>query len=51
MQKLAHESGQSSHEEATGLSVDPKMGLVVSSEELMFMRKLQVYHEVLGEQG
>ena len=46
MQKLAREPGQSSYDEVTGLPLDPKL-VDVSKEELMFMRKLQVYHEVL----
>ena len=46
VQKHAHESGPTSYDEATGLPLDPKMLADAIKEELMFMRKLQVYHEV-----
>ena len=46
VQKLAHESGQTSYDEATGLPLDAKMVADAIKEELMFMRTLQVYHEV-----
>ena len=46
MQKLVQESGQISHDDATGLPLDPKMVAASFMEELLFMRKLQVYHEV-----
>ena len=39
MQKHAHESGQISYDEATGLPLDPKMVADAIKEELMFMRK------------
>ena len=47
MQKHAHESGQISYDESTGLPLDPKMVADALKEQLMFMRTLQVYHEVL----
>ena len=46
VQQHAHESGPTSDDEATGLPLDPKMVADAIKEELMFMRKLQVYHEV-----
>ena len=47
VQKNARESGQVSHDEAAGLPLDPKMEADAIKEELIFMRELQVYHEVL----
>ena len=44
--KLAGESGQVAYDEITGLPLDPKLVAEAIKEELMFMRKLQVYHEV-----
>ena len=46
VQKLAREPGQVSYNEVTGLPLDPKLVADVIKEELMFMCKLQVYHEV-----
>ena len=40
------ESGQTSNDEAAGLPFDTKMVADPVKEELMFMCKLQVYHEV-----
>ena len=39
--------GQVSYDEVTELPLDPKLVADAIKEELMFMRKLQVYHEVL----
>ena len=47
MQKLACEPGQGSYDEVTGLPLGPKLVADAIKEVLMFMRKLQVYHEVL----
>ena len=47
VQQRAPEPGQDSYDEVTGLPLDPKLGADAIKEELMFMRKLQVYHEVL----
>ena len=44
VQKLAREPGQVSYDEVTGLPPDPKLVADAIKEELMFMRKLQVYH-------
>ena len=44
VQKLASEPGQVSYEEVTGWPLDPKLVADAIKEELMFMRKLQVYH-------
>ena len=46
MQKLVGESGQVSYDEVTGLPLHPKLVADAIKEELMFMRKPQVYHEV-----
>ena len=46
MQKLAREPGHISYDEVTGLPLDPKLVADAIKKELMFMRKLQVYHEV-----
>ena len=46
VQKLASELGNISHDEVTGLPFDPKQVADAIKEELMFMRKLQVDHEV-----
>ena len=47
VQKLASEPGEKFHmSEITGLPLDPKLVADASKEELMFMRKLQVYHEI-----
>ena len=46
--KLAGEPGQVAYDEITGLPLDPKLVAEAIKEELMFMRKLQVYHEVPG---
>ena len=46
VQKLACEPGHVSYDEVTGLPLDPKLVAEAIKEELMFMRKLQVYHEV-----
>ena len=43
---FAREPGQISYDEVTGLPPDPKLVADAIKEELMFMRKLQVYHEV-----
>ena len=47
VQKNARESGHVSYDEATGLPLDSQMVADATKEELMFMRKLQVHHEVL----
>ena len=47
VQKLAGESGQVSCDEVTRLPLDPKLVADATKEELMFMRRLQVYQEVL----
>ena len=47
MQKLAREPGKVSYDEVTGMPLDPKLVAGAIKEELMFMRKLRVYHEVL----
>ena len=46
MHKLAYESGQVAYDEITGLPLDPKLVADAIKEELMFMRKLRVHHEV-----
>ena len=46
MQKLARATGKVLHDEVSGLPLDPKLVADAIKEELMFMRKLQVYHEV-----
>ena len=46
VQKLAGESGQVSFDEVTRLPLDPKLVADAIKEELIFPRKLQVYHEV-----
>ena len=47
VQKNARESAHVSYDEATVLPLDSKMVADATKEELMFMRKLQVHHEVL----
>ena len=47
MQKLACEPGHVSYDEVTGLPLGPKLVTDAIKEELMFIRKLQVYHVVL----
>ena len=47
VQKLARELGHRSYDEVIGLPLDPKLVADAIYEELLFMRKLQVYHEVL----
>ena len=47
VQKHAHESGETSCDEATGLPLDPEMVADAVKDELMFMRKMQVYRAVL----
>ena len=47
VQKLAREPGQVSYDQVTGLPLDPKLVADAIKAELMFMRELQVYHEVL----
>ena len=44
--KLAREPRQVSYDEVTGLPLDPKLVADAIKKELMFMRKLQIYHEV-----
>ena len=44
--KNVYESGQAYCNEATGSPLDPKLVADAVKDELMFMRKLQVYHEV-----
>ena len=46
VQKIAREPGQISYDEVTGLPLDPKLVAGAIKEELMFVRKLRVYHEV-----
>ena len=46
VQKLARESGRLSYDEVTQLPLEPKMVADAIRDELTFMRKLQVYHEV-----
>ena len=46
VQKFAREPAQVSHDDVTGLPLDSKLVADAIKEELMFMRKLQVYHEV-----
>ena len=46
MQKFAGESGQVSYDDVTGLQHDTKLVADAIKEELMFMRKLRVYHAV-----
>ena len=47
LQNSARGSGQTACDEATGLPLDLKLVADAVNEELMSMRKLQVYHEVL----
>ena len=47
-QRNAYEPGQAYYDESTGLPLDPKRVADAVKEELMSMRRLQVYHEVLG---
>ena len=48
VQKNARESRHVSHDEAAGWPLDPNVvGGAARKEELVFIRKLQVYHEVL----
>ena len=53
--KLADESGQVAYDGISGLPLDPKLVAEAIKEELMFMRKLRVYHEApasyLNESG
>ena len=46
VRKLAGESGHFSYDDITGLPLDPKLVAEASKEELMFMRKLQVFCQV-----
>ena len=46
VQKLAHDPGQISYDEATGLPLDPKLVADAIKEELMFMHQVQVYQDV-----
>ena len=45
VQNIAHKPGQISNDETTGLPLDPMVADAIT-EEFMFMRKLQVYHEI-----
>ena len=44
-QRNAFETPRACYDEKTGLLLDPKMVGDAVKDELMFMRKLQVYHE------
>ena len=46
-QRNAFESGRAYYDDATSLPLDPKMVADAVKEELMFLRMLQVYHDVL----
>ena len=46
MHKLAGESGHVAYDDITGLPLDPKLVADAIKEELMFMRKLQVFREL-----
>ena len=45
-QRNAYESGRAYFDETTGKALDPKMVADTVKAELMFMRRLQVHHEV-----
>ena len=51
MQKLAHESGRVLNDEVTGLPLGVKLMANNAKEELMFMRRLQVFLEVPASYG
>ena len=42
--KLAGESGHVAYDDIAGLPLDPKLVADAIKEELMFMRKLRIYH-------
>ena len=48
VRKLAGESGHVAHDDITGLPIDPNLVAEAIQEELMFMRKLQVFCQVLA---